>query len=65
MEARLTDIEIKLTYIEDHVDTLNRLVIEQAQEIGSLQREMARLREQVASQPAEARSLRDEIPPHY
>jgi SlyX protein len=66
MESRLTEIEIKLSYTEDLVDELNRVVFRQQQQIDLLIRELRTLREQVMNaQPAEQRSLRDEIPPHY
>lgn len=66
MESRLTEIEIKLSYTEDLVDELNRVVFRQQQQINLLIRELRTLREQVMNaQPAEQRSLRDEIPPHY
>lgn len=66
MESRLTEIEIKLSYTEDLVDELNRVVFRQQQQIDLLIGELRALREQVMNaQPAEQRSLRDEIPPHY
>ena len=66
MESRLTEIEIKLSYTEDLLDELNRTVFRQQQQIDLLIGELRALREQVMNaQPAEQRSLRDEIPPHY
>lgn len=66
MESRLTEIEIKLSYTEDLVNELNRTVFRQQQQIDLLIGELRALREQVMNaQPAEQRSLRDEIPPHY
>ena len=66
MESRLTEIEIKLSYTEDLVDELNRTVFRQQQQIDLLIGELRALREQVMNaQPAEQRSLRDEILPHY
>ena len=64
-DARLTDVEIKLTYTEDMIDELNRTIYRQQQQIDFLIREFKSLRDQVQSnQPNEPRSLRDEIPPH-
>ncbi|MFN4326021.1 MAG: SlyX family protein [Azonexus sp.] len=66
MESRLTEIEIKLSYTEDLVDELNRTVFRQQQQIDLLIGELRALRQQVMNTlPAEQRSLRDEIPPHY
>jgi SlyX protein len=66
MEARITELEIKLGLAEDHLEELNRTVFRQQQQIDLLQ---AQIREvYLLMQPAgpgEARNPRDEIPPHY
>ncbi|MFC5301395.1 SlyX family protein [Azospira restricta] len=65
-ESRLTELEIKLSYAEDLVDTLNHTVFRQQEQIEALQRQLADLQRQVQAIPAGgARSLRDEVPPHY
>jgi len=66
MQERVNDIEVKVAFLEDLVDELNRTVFRQQQQIEVLVAQLATLREQVqgAAQP-EFRSLRDEIPPHY
>jgi len=66
VESRITDLEIKISYTEDLVDELNRIVYRQQQQIDLLANEIKSLREQMQSaQPNETRSLRDELPPHY
>lgn len=66
LEGRLAELEIKAGFAEDLLDTLNATIYRQQQQIERLQREMQELREQLrSSMPAEGRSLRDEIPPHY
>lgn len=66
LDARLAELEIKTGFAEDLLDTLNATIYRQQQQIERLQREMQELREQLrSSMPAEGRSLRDEIPPHY
>ena len=66
MESRITELEIKASYAEDAIDTLNQTVFRQQQQIDRLILEIKTLREQIRNdQPAEQRSLRDEIPPHY
>ena len=65
-EARLTDLEVKLSFTEDLVDDLNRTIFRQQQQIDLLITEIRSLRDQMNNiQPEERRSLRDEIPPHY
>ncbi len=65
-DHRLTQLEIKLSYTEDLVDTLNDLVTKQQDQIELLLREVSQLRQQGTEdgQPR-FRSLRDELPPHY
>jgi SlyX protein len=66
MEARITELEIKISYAEDMIDELNRVVYRQQQQIDLLITQIATLRDQVqAAAPGEQRSLRDELPPHY
>ncbi len=66
MEDRINELEIKLSYTEDLLEELNRIVYRQQQQIDLLATEIRNLREQARhTEPGEARSLRDEIPPHY
>jgi len=66
MDARINELEVKLSFAEDLLEQLNLTVFRQQQQIEDLQREMRALRQQMMeSLPAESRSLRDEIPPHY
>ena len=65
-EARIAELEAKLAYAEDLLETLNVTVYRQQQQIDLLQEQLRMLRQQVSeAMPAEAGSLRDEIPPHY
>jgi SlyX protein len=66
METRVTELEVKLAFAEDLLDTLNRTVFRQQERIELLERTVRDLRTLVLQAlPAEQRSLRDEIPPHY
>ncbi|MDO8959915.1 MAG: SlyX family protein [Rhodocyclaceae bacterium] len=66
MDTRLTELEVKLAFAEDLLETLNHTVYRQQEQISQLQHELRALRQQmVQAQPAEQRSLLDEIPPHY
>lgn len=65
-EERLEQLEIKLSYAEDLLDSLNTLVARQQDQIDRLLREVAELRHQRSEEPSQTfRSLRDELPPHY
>ncbi|WP_153130616.1 SlyX family protein [Dechloromonas hortensis] len=66
MESRITELEIKISYAEDMIDELNHTIFRQQQQIDLLISQLRALREQMqTSQPNEALSLRDELPPHY
>ena len=67
MEARLNEIEAKLSFAEDLIDSLNTAVYRQQARIELLEGQVRLLHQQIqALQPNEEfRSLRDEIPPHY
>ena len=64
-EERITELEVKLAFAEDLLETLNQTVFRQQAQIERLVREVRELREQMESLPVEQRSLRDELPPHY
>ncbi len=66
MEERVTELEVKLAFAEDLLDTLNATVYRQQERIEQLERLVRDLRRLVQeSLPSEQRSLHDEIPPHY
>lgn len=66
MEPKIEALEIKLAWAEDLLETLNRTVFRQQEQIEVLQRQLDDLRRQVQAMPSGgAGSLRDEIPPHY
>ena len=66
-EQRLTDLEIKASFADDLLDTLNVLVAQQQEQIDLLLREVSRLRQRGGDdgQSAGPRDPRDELPPHY
>jgi len=67
MESRLTDLEIKVAFQEDLIETLNLAVARQQQQIDLLQAQFRALFQQVrasASTAAES-DPQQEIPPHY
>jgi SlyX protein len=67
LQARMAEIEAKLTLSEDLLETLNRTVYRQQQHIDRLQQEVRGLRDQVeaAAAAGEPTQPRDEVPPHY
>jgi SlyX protein len=66
LETRLTNLEIKASFAEDLVERLDQVIIAQQQQIDSLIRELAQLKQNASSgETTEFRSLRDEPPPHY
>ena len=65
-DQRLTDLEIKATYMEDTVEQLEQIVVRQQQQIDLLLRSVADL--QLPSTDGglgPARSLQDDQPPHF
>ena len=65
-ESRLTEIETKLAFAEDLLETLNQTVARQQGQIDSLQQQLRLLHQQLKDAvPDETRTPRDEIPPHY
>jgi SlyX protein len=67
LEARLETLEIKQSFAEDLVDSLNRTIYRQQQQMDQLLLELQSLRDEKLSDPGQTqfRSLRDDIPPHY
>lgn len=65
-EQRITELEIKASYVEDTLDQLNMTIYRQQQQIDALIAEVRHLRQQVPAEGAgSAGNLRDELPPHY
>jgi SlyX protein len=66
MDARLNEIEAKMSLAEDLLDALNRTVFRQQQQLDRLQQDVRALRQQLQeAAPNEIASPGDEIPPHY
>jgi SlyX protein len=67
MEARLNELEAKLAFAEDLIETLNQTVIRQQAQLDLMQQQLRLLHQRMQDmQPDDdARGPRDEIPPHY
>lgn len=66
--ARLDELEIKLAFAEDLLESLNAQVARQAERIEVLGRELLRLKhrlEQAGAGDATGSAAPDEKPPHY
>jgi len=65
-DARLHEVEVKLSFVDDLVDSLNRTVYRQQQQIDQLAQALTALRRQLQSGAAAgAGDLREDLPPHY
>ena len=67
MENRITELEIRLTHLEDTIDVLNRMVIEQHELIDQLQLQVTILEKKLkaASESNLAHEKDETPPPHY
>jgi|GEM_PF-160061 SlyX protein len=65
-DARLHEVEVKLSFVDDLVDSLNRTVYRQQQQIDQLAQALSAVRRQLPSGAAAgAGDLREDLPPHY
>ncbi len=68
-DHRLTQLEIKLSYAEDLLDTLNDIVARQQLQLATLQKQLLSLQNAGTDEATGAgggfRSLLDNRPPHY
>jgi len=66
MEERLNELEAKLAFAEDLIETLNQTAIRHQGQIDLMQQQIRLLHQQLQDAlPDEARTPRDEMPPHY
>jgi SlyX protein len=66
VEARLNELEAKMSLAEDLLEVLNHALFRQQQQIDRLQQDVLALRHQLQeTAPDEFASPGNEIPPHY
>lgn len=67
MESRLNDLETRVAFQDDLLETLNTIVAQQQQQLDLMQREIRLLYEQIKTlSPSDiAGSNEQERPPHY
>jgi SlyX protein len=65
-EQRLDELEAKLAWAEDLIETLNETVIRQQRQMDSLQKQLRLLHQQILDSRTDAHSSpHEEMPPHY
>lgn len=68
MESRLNHLEFLVSHQQEMLETLNRAIVDQSLQIIKLERNVARLENQLreaANGDRDRRDPREEIPPHY
>jgi SlyX protein len=66
LEGALTDLQMRLTYQDDEIKSLNLAVDRQRFEIDMLRAEIDRIKQLAAAlSPAQIGDSQDEMPPHY
>lgn len=66
LEQRLTDLEIKATFTEDLLEQLDQVIVRQQAQIDALLRGVTELRQpSTGGGVRPARSLHDDLPPHF
>ncbi len=64
VEDRLRELEIKITYQDQLLETLNQVIIEQGKEIEGLRKQVALLADRLQA-AAETEEPANDPPPHY
>jgi SlyX protein len=67
VDNRVTELEIRLTHLEDTIETLNQTIIKQHSEIDTLQLQVSILEKKIKSSQTSPVALESEEtpPPHY
>ncbi len=67
MENRVTELEIRLTHLEDTIEVLNNTIIKQHDEIDLLQLQVSQLEKKIKASQSSPVALESEEtpPPHY
>ncbi|RKZ60608.1 MAG: lysis protein [Gammaproteobacteria bacterium] len=67
VDNRVTELEIRLTHLEDTIETLNQTIIKQSDEINLLQLQVSILEKKIKSAQTSpvAHESEETPPPHY
>jgi SlyX protein len=65
LSERIDDLETRLTFQDETIETLNKTITAQWQQIDALTRQVATLQQRLQEAEARAPGAADEPPPHY
>jgi len=65
LEEKIKDLEVKFSHQDFLLDQLNKIVANQQLAIEKLQKELLELKLSQSENSAQARTLADDVPPHY
>jgi SlyX protein len=65
LSERIDALEIRLTFQDETIETLNQTITAQWQQIDALTRQLAKLKELVREAESNATGPANEPPPHY
>jgi SlyX protein len=65
MEERITQVEMKISFMEDTIITLNTLVVQQQKEIDGLYAMFERLETRLTEGEENSTDVPSQRPPHY
>ena len=65
LSARIDALEMRLTFQDETIETLNKTMTAQWQQIDTLTRQVAALNERLQEAETRARDASNEPPPHY
>ena len=64
-EKRISELEIRMTHLEDFINQLNRIVLDNGKAIDALKKEQFSLKQQLTEINEQMPTSQDERPPHY
>ena len=64
-EERISELEIRMTHLEDFINQLNRIVLDNGKAIDALKKEQSSLKQQLTEINEQMPTSQDERPPHY
>ena len=65
LERRVEEMEVRISFQEDHIRQLDEVLQRQADLIDHLQNQLNALREQVSRDPGQTATPDEEVPPHW